>query len=92
MAVHPSKLIEDINAVSDEFYVLSQELAGIAERSGTAWLEIRKECSTNGEADKLWAATADGRRENYLKIYLKGLQAKRGALILEYKSNAGDTW
>lgn len=92
MAISPSKLIEQINLVSEEFYKLSQELAEIAERSGTAWLKIRRDCSTNGEADRLWTATPDGRRENYLKIYLKGLQAKRGALILEYKSNAGDAW
>jgi hypothetical protein len=65
-------------------------LAEIAERKGTAWLEIKQQRErTNAETDKLWEATADGRREAYLKIYLKGLQAKRGALILEWKSNNG---
>ena len=94
------KLIEDINTVSDEYFALSQELAAIAERKGTSWLEIKHGYSldsnqkentplTNAETDQRWDATPDGRREAYLKIYLRGLQAKRGALILEYKSNAG---
>jgi hypothetical protein len=83
------KLIELINKVSDEFYAMSQELAAIAERKGTEWLRLRRGCKTNAEADQTWNATADGRREAYLKVYFKGLQAKRGALILEYKANAG---
>jgi hypothetical protein len=96
MSVTPRQLIEQINAVSDEFFELSQEAASIAERKGTAWLEIR--CSwidkngkplTNAETVKLWEASPDGRREAYLKIYLRGLQAKRGALILEHKMNQG---
>lgn len=83
------KLIEDINTVSDEYFALSQELAAIAGRKGISWLELRKGCKTNAEADQAWDATADGRREAYLKIYLKGLQAKRGALILTWKADNG---
>lgn len=83
------KLIEEINKISDEGYKVSQELADIAERKGTAWLALRKECKTNAECDARWAATADGRRESYIKVYFKGLQMKRGALILEWKSNNG---
>lgn len=89
MNLTPSKLLEEINKVSDEFYELSQEMGDIAERKGVAWLEIRKGCKTNAEADQTWDASADGRRENYLKWYLRGLQAKRGALILEHKANSG---
>ncbi len=82
-------LIQKINEVSDEFYEMSQELAGIAERKGTAWLELRRSCKTNAETDQIWAATPDGRRESYLKVYLKGLQARRGALILTWKADNG---
>jgi hypothetical protein len=89
MALTPRELVEQINALSDEYFKLTQEMASISERSGTAWLELRKQCKTNAEADQQWHATADGRRENFLKWYLKGLQAKRGALILEHKSNSG---
>ncbi len=83
------KLIEQINEVSDEYFAMSQELAAIAERKGTEWLRLRKECKTNAETDQRWNALSDGRREAYLKIYLKGLQAKRGALILTWKADNG---
>ena len=83
------KLIQQINEISDEGYKVSQELAEIAERKGTAWLALRKECKTNAECDAQWDATADGKRENYLKWLFKGLQMKRGALIMEWKSNNG---
>lgn len=87
--ITPALLTEQINKVSDEYFELSQELASIAERKGTAWLDMRKSCKTNAETEQLWAASPDGRRESYLKIYLKGLEKKRGALILEWKSNNG---
>lgn len=89
MTLTPRQLSEQINKVSDEYFKLSQELAGIAERKGTAWLQLRKECATNAETDQKWDATADGRREAYLKIYLKGLEKKRGALVLEFRANSG---
>lgn len=79
-------LIKEINVISDELYKVCQEMGEIAERSGVGWLELRKTCKTNAEADQLWATTADGRRENYLKWYIKGLEKKRGALVLEHKS------
>jgi hypothetical protein len=82
-------LIQKINDVSEEYYAKSQQLAHIAEGKGTAWLELRKNCKTNAEADQLWSASEDGSSEAYLKIYLKGLEKRRGAYILEYKSNAG---
>jgi hypothetical protein len=83
------KLIEQINIISDELYKVSQEMAEIAERKGYAWLELRKECKTNAECDARWDATPDGRRENYLKWYIRGCQAKRGALMLEFRANNG---
>jgi hypothetical protein len=87
MSLTPRQLIEQINTLSDEYFKLAQEMAGIAERSGTAWLELRKQCKTNAETDQQWQATADGRRENYLKWYLRGLEKKRGALVLEHQMN-----
>lgn len=82
-------LVADINTLSEEYYSLSQELALIAERKGTEWLTLRRECSSNAEATYTWDATPDGKREAYLKIYLRGLEKLRGARILEYKSNSG---
>lgn len=82
-------LVADINQLSEEYYSLSQELAMIAERKATEWLSIRRGCKTNAETDHTWDATADGRREAYLKIYLKGLEKLRGARTLEFRANSG---
>ena len=83
------KLIQDINVLAEEYYKLSQELAEISERKGTSWLELRKECKTNAETDQQWAASADGKREAYLKIYLKGLGSLKGAKTLAFKADRG---
>ncbi len=87
MDITTRQLQDKINSVSKEFYEKSQELAEIAQNSGTQWLELRKGCKTNAEADQLWRASEIGSREAYLKIYLRGLQAKRGAMVLEQKMN-----
>jgi hypothetical protein len=94
MNLTPSQLVAQINTLSDEYFKLAQEMADIAERKGTAWLEIKQSHHnnnkpfTNAETDKVWEASADGRRENYLKWYLRGLEKKRGALVLEHQMNA----
>lgn len=82
-------LVADINQLSEEYYALSQELALIAERKATEWLNLRRSCKTNTETDHTWTATADGKREAYLHVYLKGLEKLRGARILEYRANSG---
>ena len=92
MSTTPAQLQEKINLVSDEFYAKSQELADIAERKGTVMLDLIKEHKTRAAAEIYWDATPDGRRESYLKIYLRGLQAKRGAMVLEHKSNMGNLY
>jgi len=92
MAVSPRALQDTMNAISNELYTLTQEAAEIAGRTGTAWLEIRKTCKTNAEADQLFAATKDGGRMASLKWLVKGLQAKRGAIKMELEANSGRTW
>ena len=98
MNITPQKLTEDINRISEEYYRLSQELAEISGRKDIMWLEIRRDNSvqnkspSNGLVDKLWGATADGRREAYLRIYLRGLEKLRGARVLEHKANMGGSF
>jgi len=89
MNITPHQLMEQINEISELYFEKCQEAAEIAERKGLVWLEMRKLYKTNAETDQAWDASADGRRENYLKWFIKGLQAKRGALILEHKLNQG---
>lgn len=88
MNLTPNLLIADINKLSEEYFKLSMELAEIAERKAFEWLEIKKKSlTTNAEVDRYWEATPDGRRESYLKIYLKGLEKLRGARMLEFRAN-----
>lgn len=89
MTLTPRQLTEKINVLSDEYFKLSQELAEIAARKGDAWLMLRKESATNAEADQKWNTMSDGKREAYLKIYLKGLEKLRGAHVLEFRANNG---
>lgn len=67
-------------------------MAEIAGEKGTVWLGMRKDCGTNAECDQRWAASEKGQRENYLKWYIKGLQAKRGAILQETRANSGSVW
>ena len=87
MDISPRQLQEKINAISDEYFEKCQEMADIAAREDEEWLRVRKICKTNGEADRLWGATADGQRQKYLTWYIKGLSAKRAAFILEHRMN-----
>ncbi len=92
MAVTPRQLQEQLTAISDESFALHQELAEISCRSADAKFELMKDGSNGKRVDMLYAASVDGKRENYLKIYLKGLSHKRTALIEESKANRGGTF
>lgn len=88
MNVTPDLLLADISHLSEEYFKLSMELAEISERKAFEWLRMKKELQvSNAEVDKNWEAAADGRRESYLKIYLKGLEKLRAARMLEYRAN-----
>ncbi len=85
----PRALQEKLNAISDESYRLHQEMATIVERSAEAKLELMKTCGSGKEVDMRYAATADGRRESYLRVYLRGLSHLRTSIIQEVKANSG---
>jgi len=88
----PAQLQEELNKISDESYEKHQELAELSMRGADAKLELMKECKNGKEVDMRYAATEDGKREAYLKIYLKGLSHKRTALLEENKANRGSSW
>lgn len=92
MNLTPRALQDQLNAISDESYVLHQELAAIVERAPDAKFALMKTCKNGKEVDMRYAATPDGKREAYLKVYLKGLGHKRTALIMESKANSGHSW
>lgn len=82
-------LSRQIYELSDFYYKASLEAGEIAERSGTAWLELRKDCKTDKECDRKWDTTADGKRDNYLRFYLKGCEKKISAMRLQLRILTG---
>ena len=89
MKTTPRALQESLNTISEESFVLHQELASIAERAPEAKFALMATCKNGKEVDMRYDATPDGKREAYLKIYLKGLGHKRTAIINELKENRG---
>ncbi len=92
MKLTPALLEQAIQEISEESFILHQELASIVERAATVKLGLMGTSKSGKEVEMKYAATDDGKREAYLKIYLKGLSHKRTALILEYKANQGTSW
>jgi len=89
MTFTPRALQEKLTAISEESFEKHMELAGLVEKAADAKLELMKTCKNGKEVDMRYDATENGKRENYLKIYLKGLGHKRTALIYESKANSG---
>jgi len=85
----PRQMQEALTKISDDSYQLHQELAEISSRAADAKLELLKTCKNGKEVDMRFAATVDGKREAYLRIYLRGLSHKRTALLEESKANRG---
>lgn len=85
----PLELSKQISELSESYYQASMQMGYIAERSGYGWMEVRKDCKTDAEAHKKWAMTADGKREAYLKWYLKGVEKKISALKMELRMLTG---
>ena len=87
--VEVTRISREIYTLSDEYYKCSTEMGEIAGRSGTAWLELRASCKTDKECDRKWDTTADGKREAYLKFYLKGLEKKISSLRMAIRILTG---
>lgn len=86
------QLQEELNRISNESFAKHQELAELVMRAADAKLELMKTCKNGKEVDMRYAATDDGKREAYLKVYLKGLSHKRTAILEEEKANRGSSW
>ena len=89
MVLTPRQLQESLNAISDESFEKHQEFAEIVSRGAEAKFELMKTAKNGKQVDMLYAATEDGKREAYLKVYLRGLSHKRTALLEESKANRG---
>ena len=92
MNLTPRQLQDKLNEISDESYEKHQELAELSIKAADLKLELMRDCKSGKEVEMRYAATITGKREEYLKIYLKGLSHKRTALIQEAKANSGNSW
>lgn len=92
MKLTPTQLQEQLNRISEESYEKHQEMALLALQSADTKLELMKTCKSGKEVEMKYEATENGKRELYLKIYLKGLSHKRTAIIQEIKSNSNNSW
>lgn len=92
MNLHPKENQDALTAISEESFALHMELASIVERAPDVKFELMKVCKNGKEVEMRYDATADGKREAYLKIYLKGLSHKRTAILEEIKANRGNSW
>lgn len=92
MKTTPRQLQETLTAISEESFVLHQELASLSSDMDTLWLELRTDCKTDKECDRKLGASEKGKRATYLKYYLRGLANKRTALMEESKNNRGNAW
>lgn len=84
-------LSEELLRLSEGYQEASVELAGILSKKDTEWLELRKACSTDKECDRRWGASEGGKRESYLRYFLKGLEKRMSAIrahlrILEHEA------
>lgn len=89
MKLTPQQLQEQLNEISDESFAKHQELALLVQNGAMIKLGLMKTCKSGKEVDMNYAAMEEGKREAYLKIYLKGLSHKRTAILQEIKSNSG---
>lgn len=92
MKLTPAQLQEQLNEISQESFEKHQELALLAERGAEARFELMKTSKNGKEVEMKYDASESGKREIYLKIYLKGLSHKRTAIIQELKANSGGHW
>lgn len=89
MNVTPRQLQEQLTKISDESFALHQELADLVGKAADIKIDLLTTCKNGKEVEMRFEATDTGKRIAFLKIYLRGLTAKRGALLEESKSNRG---
>ena len=76
----PRLLSEELLRLSEAYQESSKEAATVSSMKDTEWLELRKTCNSDKECDRRWGATENGKRDAYLRYYLKGLEKRMSAI------------
>lgn len=77
--MQPHELSERNMLLAREYNEASKELGKLKQQRAVKWLEIRKSCKTDKEADNQWAASPEGQRELELSFLCKGLEKEMAA-------------
>jgi hypothetical protein len=72
--ISPHELAESQYTMSQEYSKLSAELGGLRKNKSIAWLELRKNCDTDKQAEMLWESSEEGQRATQIPFILKGLE------------------
>lgn len=75
----PSELSEQLMEESAKYGKAVDELTEILRTKSVKWLEIRKDCTSDTQAEREWGRTMDGIREMSLKYTLKALEKSMSA-------------
>lgn len=80
--MNPHLLAEKRMSLSDEYSVLSDDLANVLAHKAMEWTAYRVNSKTDKEADRKWEASDDGLKEMRLRLKLKALEKQ----ISSYRS------
>jgi len=70
----PMELTELYARLSSEYSSLCDIISEVSRRRPQSWNEIRKDCTSDKQADRKWEMTQDGTDYIAIKNELKGLQ------------------
>lgn len=78
----PGQLSEIRLELAGHYSLLADELQEILKIKPEKWIEIRKMVKSSAEADMLWAASEEGKREMALKWQLKVVEKLMSSIRL----------
>ena len=76
----PHKLAEERLELSALYQTLSDEYADILRFKPAKWILIRQNVKSDMQAEREWQRSAEGNREQIIKIQLKALEKKMSGI------------
>ncbi len=77
--MNPHSLAESQYELAEEYSRLSAELGALRAKEALEWLELRKDTTTDKQAQYMYNASPNGMRAMELKFILEGLSKKMSA-------------
>lgn len=77
---NPHELSERAVILSGSYSRAAIQVGRLKKQRAVKWLEVRKNASTDKEADNLWGASEEGQQEIELTYLMKGLEKEISAI------------